>query len=482
MRLHRLAAALVLTLLVLAACTSPSDPEPDDPGGIEGTNVPRIEDPELPSELVPTLQVVQDSDEGLRIFTQHYQIPGADDLNSEIEAYVQEARDAYTPVAENAIEAGDEQNLPDLNVQSTIMASSPELLAIRMTTYQFDMDTDSQRMQTYWYDGERLLESADLFADDAAFEEFGQSVLQEMDEMGYAPSNPDEDPRPQLGSITFEDGDPVAEVAAGALTAAAGGSFTITVPAGDLLSDVGERAAGAVDDPQTFEAAPDLGSDETAEEPTEEPTSVPPSGEVDCTQTDCVAITYDDGPSAELTPQLLDTLARLQAPATFFLLGSNVEANPEIARRIVEDGHEVANHTWTHRDMVNLDADARAAELQDTNAAIEEATGVRPTLMRPPYGSANDEVVTESDMVVVQWDVDSEDWSNRDAQTTTANVLDAVEPGSIVLLHDIHPSTIESAPDIIEGLRDAGYTLVTVSDILRAHDPQPGSEYRSGRP
>jgi peptidoglycan/xylan/chitin deacetylase (PgdA/CDA1 family) len=208
------------------------------------------------------------------------------------------------------------------------------------------------------------------------------------------------------------------------------------------------------------------------------PSAVPapgPAGPVDCAVVACVALTYDDGPSIH-TPRLLDALAAAHVKATFFVLGRSVTAYPEVLRREAELGMAIGNHTWSHRDMRRLtDAELRT-EIDTTNAAVVTVVGSAPTLMRPPYG-AYDDRTRALGLPIIRWDVDSEDWRNRSAAITTQRVLSAVRPGSIVLMHDIHPSTVDATPGIIAALQARGYVLVTVPELLGS--TQPGVAYYS---
>ena len=212
------------------------------------------------------------------------------------------------------------------------------------------------------------------------------------------------------------------------------------------------------------------------------PPDPPPAGgppPVDCGVTMCVALTFDDGPGQD-TPRLLDVLAAKNVKATFFLVGNRVSRNPATAKAIADAGHALGNHTWNHPDLTKADAATRASEISGTTQAILDATGKPPTSMRPPYGAVDDDVRAElraAGLPVVLWDVDSEDWRSKNVEATTTAVMAKVKPGSIVLLHDIHASTVDAVPSIIDQLAAQGYTLVTVDQLLP--DMQPGEKYFS---
>jgi peptidoglycan/xylan/chitin deacetylase (PgdA/CDA1 family) len=188
---------------------------------------------------------------------------------------------------------------------------------------------------------------------------------------------------------------------------------------------------------------------------------------IDCAVDKCVALTFDDGPVAD-TERLLKVLERRKAPATFFMVGSNVEKRPEIARAVVEAGHLVANHSWDHPQLTTLDDAEVREQLRSTTDAIEEATGFRPFLLRPPYGDVDDHVrslATRNGLDVIIWNLDSNDWRTKDADQVHDDVMAAVEDGSNILMHDIHPTTIDAVGKIIRDLRKEDYVLVT-ADLL----------------
>ena len=194
-----------------------------------------------------------------------------------------------------------------------------------------------------------------------------------------------------------------------------------------------------------------------------------------------IALTFDDGPSKTLTPKLLDILEAKGVHATFFMLGQMVlDADPAILKRMVADGDELGNHSYDHSQYTKLTADQVRAELTKTNDAIFAAAGVYPTVMRPPSGSSNDNVLalsTELKMPVANWSwqVCPEDWlkKNQDPAYLAKFVIDNAANGRIVLLHDIHSTTVDSISAMVDGLIAKGYRLVTVSELLAA---QPKGE------
>ncbi len=197
-----------------------------------------------------------------------------------------------------------------------------------------------------------------------------------------------------------------------------------------------------------------------------------------------IAMTFDDGPSEKLTPELLDLLAKHHIRATFFVIGSNVVQHPEILQRAVREGHEIANHSWSHPAFGKM-SDARVrTELQKTDDAIRAAIGTRPLLMRPPYGSITARqkqwIHTEFGYRTILWDVDPLDWKRPGPSVITSRIVRETRPGSIVLAHDIHPGTIKAMPDTFDQLEAKGFKFVTVSELIAMGKPmtakEPGTE------
>jgi len=185
-----------------------------------------------------------------------------------------------------------------------------------------------------------------------------------------------------------------------------------------------------------------------------------------------VALTFDDGPDPARTPALLDALAELGAPATFFLLGSQVEQHPELAARIAREGHEIGNHTYSHRYLPLARGASVEGELAAADSAIRRATGIVPTLARPPYGGRSPWTVrafARAGKRVVLWDVNSFDWKGAPADDVARRVLDLARPGSIVLMHEAREGgevTIDAVRMLVPALRARGLELATASATL----------------
>ncbi|MGC8840128.1 MAG: polysaccharide deacetylase family protein [Candidatus Sumerlaeaceae bacterium] len=189
-----------------------------------------------------------------------------------------------------------------------------------------------------------------------------------------------------------------------------------------------------------------------------------------------VALTFDDGPHPEYTRKFLAMLAEKNVKATFFLLGPNVEKQPDVVREIVAAGHEVGNHSWSHPVLNKLAPEKIREELEKTTRAIAEASGAQVRLVRPPYGSANKKVQDICDSLgarIICWSIDTDDWRK---QTTKEKMVETIKrnvrDGAIVLMHDRFDKSYETTAEIIDALRAQGYEFVTVGELL-GFGPQP---------
>ena len=194
-----------------------------------------------------------------------------------------------------------------------------------------------------------------------------------------------------------------------------------------------------------------------------------------------IAMTFDDGPHAENTPRLLDMLKKRDIKATFFVVGQCVVEHPAIMKRIVAEGHEIANHSWSHPLLTKMGEDAVTTQIQKTHDAIVETTGVTPKLFRPPYGgfSLNQRNWANKKWgyQIILWDVDPLDWKYRNAARVHSEIMKQTVPGSIVLSHDIHKTTVDAMPETLDALAAKGFKFVTVSELLAMDRPvTPGAK------
>lgn len=214
-------------------------------------------------------------------------------------------------------------------------------------------------------------------------------------------------------------------------------------------------------------------------QPNQEPGSgtAPARVAPDCSAVKCVALTFDDGPGI-YTPELLKILDDYDAKATFFLIGENVAKHPQTVKDEVAAGHEIGNHTWSHKDLTKMSVSAAQRDLKKTDDAIEKAIGEKPTLVRPPFGAIPPSLKKALAVPIALWNVDTLDWKTRDTKKTIKNA-EQTTPGSIVLMHDIHESTIKAVPSILKDLKAQDYHFVTVTELI-GH-PNPGIGYGMGQ-
>lgn len=186
-----------------------------------------------------------------------------------------------------------------------------------------------------------------------------------------------------------------------------------------------------------------------------------------------ISISFDAAWGAEDTDLLIEILGKYNVKVTFFVVGEWVDKYPEEVKKLHDAGHEVQNHSSTHPHMTNLSKSDMVKEIEGCNSKIEAITGVRPTLLRPPYGDYNNavvEAVESCSMYTIQWDVDSLDWKGISAADITKRVTSKVRAGSIVLFHNAAENTPEALPSILEQLLADGYTFVPISQLIYKSD------------
>lgn len=195
-------------------------------------------------------------------------------------------------------------------------------------------------------------------------------------------------------------------------------------------------------------------------------------------ETKYVALTFDDGPSGKYTRKLLDGLYDRGVQATFLLCGYRMKDYPDLTQRIVDEGHEIGYHGYTHKNMQSMSRRDIARELEDSQTLLPE--GCRPVFLRPPGGCCSDavrQVAQVRNLAILGWSVDPRDWATHDTAAIERAVLKNVGDGDIVLLHDMSDSSVMAALDIVDVLLQKDYEIVTVSRLVRIR----GVRLRSGQ-
>lgn len=195
-----------------------------------------------------------------------------------------------------------------------------------------------------------------------------------------------------------------------------------------------------------------------------------------------LALTFDDGPS-KYTEKLLDIFKEHNCHGTFFMIGKQVSGRKDTVIRMKNEGHDLGVHTWNHKKLTTLSLSEIRSEISSARDIIEQVTGVRPVLARPPYGSVNDDVKKASKLdgfYIINWSVDTLDWKLRNAERIYDSVMEQAKDGAIILLHDLHKETVDAMVNVIPDLISRGYQLVTVTELLsfREKAPETGTVIR----
>ncbi|MEV1002785.1 polysaccharide deacetylase family protein [Nonomuraea sp. NPDC050202] len=373
---------------------------------------------------------------------------------------------------------------PELNVDWQLAAASPEAVAVRLRTGEFQGESWANSTRTFWFDP-RTREAAGstgLLEGHPALVRLAALVREQLKERGnHVEHDSVTAAGDEFDSMAFNRrGDLVVEFDDCQIGPCSLGRVAVAVPAeqvAPLLSRLGRQAqesaretrTGSVDSPDFAPAhSPDAVSNR--------------AGSVDCAKVKCVALTFDDGPGP-YTGRLLDLLKEGRARATFFTVGSNATAQPALLRRMSVEGHLVGNHTWAHRDLSKQGSSKITETIAKTGDAVSAIIGQTPKLVRPPYGAVSQQVgnvAREMGLALVTWDVDAKDQDGDKAKDIADRTVREAHPGAIILMHDIHRETVDAVPDILKRLRGKGYSLVTVPELYGSAGMQAGRLYRSG--
>lgn len=179
-----------------------------------------------------------------------------------------------------------------------------------------------------------------------------------------------------------------------------------------------------------------------------------------------IALTFDDGPHPVYTKQMLEVLEEAQVPATFFLLGQNIEGHEELVKEIAEKGHLIGNHTFHHVQITGLAKEKAREEIEETSRLIEELTGKGTEYVRPPFGTWNEGLESNLDLIPVMWTIDTLDWTTQNVDSIVEHVVKNAGENDIILMHDSYKSTVQATERIISLLKAEGFEFVTVDEVL----------------
>ncbi|MFD6170015.1 polysaccharide deacetylase family protein [Streptomyces coeruleorubidus] len=474
MRSHPLLPSLLLlgSLTLTAACAhGTSEPPVTSPDGARPGSSPSPVRPVDPSKI-KGLEIVNDSseDSSCPFATSYPDVPAAEAMTAAMKKDVERRLTSFRSGACTGSGGADGR---EFNISHQFLVASGDVLGVRLTTQDQSAAADGLSARTYWYDGKAgaYRTALGLVADGSrdAFLAALKDQLKDregvdaagLDDTFSAPESRDV----ALDDMAFTaDGGLRVHFDRGDVGVPAAGALTVTIPKKTItpwLSAFGKRAQQQTMSPSR---SLDLGAPHVPA-PAVPTHTASGDDDTDCKKVKCIAMTFDDGPAVPETATLLSHLARYKARVTFFTVGQNVASHPDLVRAEAKAGHEIGNHSWNHPDLTRLTAQQVASQLNRTSAAIKAATGKTPTLFRPPYGAVNRTVRAATALSPVLWDVDTEDWKYRDPAKVARTVIAKAQPNDVVLLHDIHPTSVAAVPRILRTLTARGYHFVTVSHL-----------------
>ena len=196
-----------------------------------------------------------------------------------------------------------------------------------------------------------------------------------------------------------------------------------------------------------------------------------------------IALTFDDGPHDIYTVRILDALKKYGGKATFFVLGQRVDNHSKVLNRMIKEGSEIGNHSYSHPLLTTSTVEKIKREIAKTQEAIIRCTGYTPKLVRPTYGAVNQTVRSAIHYPMIEWSVDTEDWKSRNVDMIVKEAMKGAKDGAIILMHDVYPTTATAAEKVIQKLTKEGYQLVTISELFeyRGTGLNAGKEYFSSK-
>ncbi len=503
-----------LLSVALSSCGTPPAPRAaEDPNNKPvGSQAPTAAAPEarfaeVDDAKVSSLRRVTLRDDNRKVTAEVPLVPNARNLSQAIEV-----------VREKQLRLAHWAKADQVAINSKVIAASPDAIGVAVQSVSTENGAEVRRPVTIWYDpSDAQSYSAPILIEESRWADFAKAVAdcgaeQKLDKTKLASALADA-PAPEGNgpAIGFSsEGDVVLQFGNGVLDGDKQGLVLPKDKVAGMLSAYGMKAQSAASKPGEYTATatpkPQAPGKEASASPSgtatpSAPGTTPSAGATpksasatptssgtpkgsatpaagqrpstaigpDCRVLKCVALTYDDGPAAG-TPKVVQALDDAKAAATFFQMGQSIKAFPDNVRLVASSGYEVGNHSMNHPDLAKLSGAKLAEETTGNSERLQAITGRPPLLFRPPYGShkdATDKVIGDGGMAIINWNVDTMDWSTKNTQKTENSAVyqGLAKPSSIVLMHDIHDSTVAAAPTIVKDLQDKGATLVTVSEL-----------------
>lgn len=194
-----------------------------------------------------------------------------------------------------------------------------------------------------------------------------------------------------------------------------------------------------------------------------------------------IALTFDDGPRRSTTEELLDGLAQRGAHATFFLVGEMIPGNEDLVKRMEKEGHQIGTHSYDHVYLTGLNAQDFSCQVDRTETLLKNLLGHGGFLLRPPYGMIDDAVKKRTRSPLILWSIDPEDWDDKNTDRIVEHIVTNARDGDVILLHDIYPTSVAAALQVVDALHQKGFLFVTVEELAyqRHMELTPGVVYRS---
>lgn len=194
-----------------------------------------------------------------------------------------------------------------------------------------------------------------------------------------------------------------------------------------------------------------------------------------------IALTFDDGPHPQHTVQIVNALKKYNGHATFFVVGNRVEKYPGVVKQISQNGNQIGNHSYNHKQLTKLSESGIKSDLKKTSDILQKTISKKPSIVRPTYGSVNNRVKSSAGAPLILWSIDTLDWKTKNKTTTVNKVVSRAKDGDIVLMHDLYKPSAQAAEAIIQKLTAKGYKLVTIDELFatRGVKPQNGQVYNN---